>query len=272
MNGQRDVDAIIATWLDDGPVALPTATRRAISVGIQTQPRARRMAILGGFTMLPLNRIVAATVVVIAVGAGSVLLMSNRSSDPGVGGPAPSASPSASPPASETPPTSASPSPAPTVTPSPTQPPVSFTSPLYGYTVSWPLGGGWDVTPARVPWPEGTSPDVAVHADWFVGPAGAYQDWDDVYVEAQPVPEGMTPAAWQLDYAERVEASGRDCKGPAEDWTDAVVGSLTIRRLDVLCQSISFMEVAFVVDGTGYIMAGNSEVITLFLETFQPSA
>jgi hypothetical protein len=111
-----------------------------------------------------------------------------------------------------------------------------------------------------------------VHADWFAGPAGDYQDWDDVYVEAQPVPEGMTPAAWQLDYAERVEASGRDCKGPAEDWTDADVGSLTIRRLDVLCQSIRFTEVAFVVDGTGYVMAGNREVIAFLLGTFSSGA
>jgi hypothetical protein len=161
-----------------------------------------------------------------------------------------------------------SPSPAPTVAPSPTQPPVSFTSPLYGYTVSWPAGDGWNVTPATVPWPQGSDPK----ADYFAGPAGAYQDFDDVYVAAQPVPEGMTPEAWLLGYAQHVAASGRDCKGSVDAWTDAVVGSQAIRRLDLVCQEIRLSDVAFVVDGTGYVMTGNRDVIAHFLETFQPGA
>ena len=95
MNGQRHVDTIIATWLDDGPVDLPIETRRAISVGLRTQPRARRMAFLGGFSMAPLPRVALATVVVLAVGAGSIFVISNRSSGPG-GVPSPSVAPSAS--------------------------------------------------------------------------------------------------------------------------------------------------------------------------------
>ena len=82
MNGQRDVDTIIASWLDDGPATLPMGTRRAISVGVRTQPRARRMAFPGGFTMRSFNLVAAATVIVLAVG-GSVFVLSNRSSDPG---------------------------------------------------------------------------------------------------------------------------------------------------------------------------------------------
>jgi hypothetical protein len=38
------------------------------------------------------------------------------------------------------------------------------------------------------------------------------------------------------------------------------------------CQEIRLSDVAFVVDGTGYVMSGNREVIALFLETFQPGA
>jgi hypothetical protein len=82
----------------------------------------------------------------------------------------------------------------------------------------------------------------------------------------------MTSAAWMLDYAERMAASGRDCKGPVDAWTDAVVGSQAIRRIDLVCQEIRLSDVAFVVDGTGYVMTGNREVIALFLDTFQPGA
>jgi hypothetical protein len=124
------------------------------------------------------------------------------------------------------------------------------------------------VTPATTPWLEGFDPN----SDSFAGPAGAYEDFDDVYVAAQPVPEGMAPAAWLLDYAPRVAASARDCRGPVDAWTDAVVGSLAIRRLDLLCQSMRHTYVAFVVDGTGYTMSVNREVIALFLDTFQPGA
>ena len=36
MTGPRDPDAIIATWLEDGPIDLPEETRRAIVVGLRT--------------------------------------------------------------------------------------------------------------------------------------------------------------------------------------------------------------------------------------------
>ena len=58
MNQPRDPDPIIATWLDDGPIDLPAETRRAIAVGLRTQPRARRMAILRGSPMYPFTRLV----------------------------------------------------------------------------------------------------------------------------------------------------------------------------------------------------------------------
>ncbi len=265
MNQPRDLDPIIATWLDGGPIELPAETRRAIVVGLRTQPRTRQVAILRGWPMLPLNRLVAAAAIVLAVGGLSVFVLSNRAAGPGGGVAPPSLTPSASPAPSH------SLSPAPTVTPSPTQPPVSFTSPLYSYTVSWPPGGGWDVTPATVPWPEGAGISDA-YADSFRGPAGAYQDFDDVYVLAQPVPEGMTSDAWMLGYAQRMAASARDCKGPVDAWTNAVVGSLAIRRIDLVCQEIRLSDVAFVVDGTAYVISGNQEVIALFLDTFQPGA
>jgi hypothetical protein len=146
--------------------------------------------------------------------------------------------------------------------------PVSFTSPLYRYTVSRP--GDWEVKPATVAWPAsttlGTNP---AWVDWFEGPA-AEEDYVRVLVAAQPVPAGMTADAWLLDNAERQAASGRDCKGTVDAWTDAVVGALKIRRVDLTCFGMGLSDVAFVVDGTGYLMSGNQPVIALFLETFEP--
>jgi hypothetical protein len=82
----------------------------------------------------------------------------------------------------------------------------------------------------------------------------------------------MSSAAWLLDYAQRMAASARDCKGPVDAWTDAVVGPLAIRRIDLVCQEIRLSDVAFVVDGTGYVMTGNREAIALFLDTFSAGA
>jgi hypothetical protein len=101
-------------------------------------------------------------------------------------------------------------------------------------------------------------------------PSEAGDPINSVYISAQPVPEGMTSAAWQLDYAELVADSGRDCKGPVDAWTDAVVGSLAVRRLELVCFEMPWTDVAFVIDGTGYAMAGNGEVIADFLSEFQP--
>ena len=57
---------------------------------------------------------------------------------------------------------------------------------------------------------------------------------------------------------------------PVETATDAVVGPLAIRRIDLECRGILLSDVAFVVDGTGYVMTGNRDTIALFLNTFQP--
>jgi hypothetical protein len=124
-----------ATWLDDGPIELPSETRRAISVGLRTQPRPRRLAILGGSSMSPINRFATAAVIVLAVGALSAFVLSNRGGGPG-GTPPPSASgaPSAAP----------SPLASPSIVPSPSATTVPaagwtpFTSSHYGYTIATP--------------------------------------------------------------------------------------------------------------------------------------
>jgi hypothetical protein len=251
----------IADWLEDDP---HTAPDQALNIVLAAFPSIKQRRTWRAPWRAPnvngLTRPLVAAVTVVVLAVGGVFVLNRSPSGPGAVSPSPTASAIALP--------SDSPSPATTVAPSPTKPPLSFTSPLYGYTVSWPPGTGWVVTPTKVPWAPGSDPS----ADYFAGPAGAYQDFDDVYVAAQPVPEGMTPEAWLLDYAQHVAASGRDCKGPVDAWTDAVVGSLAIRRLDLVCQEIRLSDVGFVVDGTGYVMTGNRDVIALFLETFQPGA
>lgn len=270
MTASRDPDMILAAWLEEGPGALPESTRRAIVVTTRTIRQSRRLAWVPWRSpnMSGLSRPLAAlgTVMVLAIG-GLFLLDRDPSGAGGItASPSPTSPSTPKPSASMAP--SQSPAPAPTGAPSGTQPPVSFTSPLYGYTVGWPPVAGWSVTPATVPWPVGSDPSP----DHFLGPAGAYQDFDDVQVAAQPLPEGMTPAAWLLGYAQDLADSDRDCKGPVDAWTDAVVGSLAIRRIDLVCQEIRLSDVAFVVNGTGYVMSGNREVIAHFLDTFQPGA
>ena len=182
MNQPRDPDAIIAAWLDDGPIELPDETRRAISVGLRTQPRLRRVAILGGSSMSPLNRLVAAAAIVLAVGGLSAFVLSNRG-----GGPGATPGPSASTAPVATPSPSPSPSPSPTIAPSPSASPVSttgwvpFTSSHYGYTIAYPPTSvatqatrDWVLATDRL-----TPPSPGGATDVFVGGPGRKPDGRD---------------------------------------------------------------------------------------------
>jgi hypothetical protein len=197
MNQPRDPDAIIATWLDDGPIDLPDETRRAISVGLRTQPRARRMAILGGSSMSPINRLVAAAAVVLAVGGLSAFVLSNRAGGPGA---------TPAPPGSVAP--LATPSPSPSVEPSPSVAPGSsfaaigeltgsFSSPWYGYSIRYPAN--WSVIPAAtffdpVAWSLGDGPSEWL--DVIAPPAGD----GFLRVASALVPKGVDAEGWIAQY------------------------------------------------------------------------
>jgi hypothetical protein len=144
-----DFDRQASAWLADGPTELADRVLDAALREVHLTKQRHRFSMPWRTPLMSSSmRAAAAIGIVTIVGLG---LVAFNSGTPGVGSgtPSPTASPTAVP--------SDSPSPAATVAPSPTQPPVSFTSPLYGYTVSWPSGGGWNVTPATVPWPEQTS-------------------------------------------------------------------------------------------------------------------
>ena len=199
MSQPRDPDTIIATWLDDGPIDLPDETRRAISVGLRTQPRARRVAILGGSSMSPINRIAAAAAILLAVGGLSVFVLSNRGGGGAGATPAPStsAAPSATP----------IPSPSPSIAPSPSATPPStvgwltFTSSHYGYTIAYPPT--WAATQATRDWVSATdplaSPGPGGVSDVFLGnpPNGPETG---VFGFAADVPAGTSEDAWLASY------------------------------------------------------------------------
>jgi hypothetical protein len=203
MSQPRDPDTIIATWLDEGPVDLPAETRRAISVGLRTQPRARRMAILGGSTMSPINRLAAAAAIVLAVAALSAFVLSNRANGPGAL-PSPSSSAALAVTPAPSPSASASSSPTPTATQPSTVGWLPFTSSHYGYTIAYPPT--WAATQARRVWVSATdplaSPGPGGVSDVFLGnpPNGPETG---VFGFAADVPAGTSEDTWLTSYYAR---------------------------------------------------------------------
>jgi hypothetical protein len=154
MNANRDPEAILLAWLDEGPLDLPDVTRRAILTALPTTPQARR-GLLAPWRSQHMNTFArgAAALVVAVVAIGALALLAG----PGgrFGTPSPSPLPS----------TSASAPPLPALD-------ATFNSPTYGYQIRYPTG--WTVTPAAAPWPLGTNygPGDPV-TDNIVTPSGA---------------------------------------------------------------------------------------------------
>ena len=137
MNANRDPEAILAAWLDEGPLDLPDVTRRAILTSLPTTPQARRSPVAPWrFPMLQTQaRVLVLLGVVAAVVVAGVLVLG------GVGNPAPS-------------PTTTTP---PSVTDAPTLPPSLAP---FGY------GGGGTI--------EYTNHDAAGNdVLWVIDPSGA---------------------------------------------------------------------------------------------------
>jgi hypothetical protein len=149
MNVQRDPDAILAAWLEDGPARLPDTTRRAIGVATRSTDQRRRP--LWASRRYPFMnsyaKLAAAAVIVLTVGALGFALLGPGL--PGIGGqavPSSSVAPTAIP--TSTPATTATP--AATASPTPIPSPLAFTSDLYGYSLTLPPG--WSAAPARTKW------------------------------------------------------------------------------------------------------------------------
>ena len=205
MSQPRDPDTIIATWLDDGPIDLPDDTRRAISVGLRTQPRVRRVAILGGSSMFALNRIAAAAAILLAIGGLSAFVLANRAGGPG-GAPPPSQSPS--------------------IAPSPSMPPIStagwvtFSSSRYGYDIKMPALWTTNAKQSTRQW------SLAVDQyDWLTSAADSFGPDPHVTVFAVDVPAGTSNDAWIASYY------GPDAKG-SPDPCQHVPADLATKQVD----------------------------------------
>jgi hypothetical protein len=199
MTQPRDLDPIIATWLDDGPVELPGETRRAISVALRTQPRVRQVAILRGLHMSAFSRFATAAAIVLAVGGLSILVLSNRASGPGA---TPVPSVSAAPSATASPSLSPSPSaaPTPTATPPSTVGWLPFSSSHYGYKIAYPPT--WAATQATRDWNFAkdrlASPAPGGALDVFLGSPSGIET--AVFGFTADVPAGTSEDAWLASY------------------------------------------------------------------------
>jgi len=215
MNQPRDPDVIIATWLDDGPVALPDETRRAISVGLRTQPRVRRVAILGGSSMSPINRLAAAAAIVLVVGGLSVFVLSNRAGGPGA---------APTPFASSAPSATLPPSPSPSIAPSPSTSTagwVTFSSSRYGYDIKIPASWIATAQHSTRQW------SLAVDQyDWLTSAADSFGPDPHVTAFAADVPAGTSNDAWMASYyGPDAKGSPDPCQhGPVELGTKQVDG------------------------------------------------
>jgi hypothetical protein len=178
MNVQRDPDAILAAWLEEGPNRLPEQTRRSISFTTRTTEQNRRsLWAPWRTTLMPtFARVAVATIAVIAAIGGAVYFTAPQQ---GAGGAPPSPSPS----------TSAPPSPAAQAT-VPTDW-TTYASSRFAYTIEYPAD--WSVTAATQDWPpidfpEKSSPRQDIFAPKSFGTR--------LFVASVPLKAGKSAADW----------------------------------------------------------------------------
>lgn len=245
MSVQRDPDAILAAWLEEGPSVLPEATRRAIAVNTRTNRQTRRPTWLPWRTpsMTVLARMAVAAIAIVVAFGGAAYLFAPRENQ-------------------------AAPPPSPAASTSPSS--ALFRSPLYAYSVQVPPN--WTVTPATVPWPGGFQlEEDPADADSFLlegSPGGA-----SISIKAHAIPTGMTAAAWLADW-ERLFEVGGHCFGSAGPWTDASVAGIPARRLQWRCDSATdaksnYDVYSLVSGGTGYVISGTPSMVDVAVQSFQ---
>jgi hypothetical protein len=202
MNPPRDPDLILAAWLDENAIPLPTTTRRAIDVAIRTTPQDRRSTWLPRRSDMNILLRLGAVAAVLVVAVGTFALI-QRPPDAGV---APAATPGASPGASS----SAAPDPSTWET---------FTSERYGFEVRYPIG--WDVYPSTGQYQPGVDNDDQVVSDRITVGAG----FSGLYSSSAAREADTTPELW-------IEQHVCPCEPAESEWESRTVdGQPALQRL-----------------------------------------
>jgi hypothetical protein len=210
MTARRDPDAILAAWLEEGPVMLPEATRRAIDVTTRTTRQSRRPRWLPWASTGPIwmSRFALGAAIVAMVAGGFVILRPGIDPLTGQGGPptpTPSALPSAAPEASlEIP------------VPELSQ---AFTSGFYGYSIRYPAG--WQNVPPTSIWspPEWKASNAPEDSfDFLMDPAG-----QPAFRAASAVlPDGAVADDWIDEFM--TYSSLEECAPPRNTLEEVVIG------------------------------------------------
>ena len=262
MSATRDPEIIVAAWLDEGPTDLPDVTRRAILTAIPTTPQARRGFFASG-SFLHVNSYarlaVAALVVAVSLGGLRYVL----GPGPGPGGPEATPTPTPALPTQ-------TPAPAPTVALD-TSKWVSFTSPLYGYSMSFPgTPAGWINAPATQVWAGETLSEMwtsAANAPWV---DKFYSQATGITMTAVAIPfeAGTAEAPWIDAYVAPPTGPAPSCVITAAAATAIVIDG----HPGLISTSCASDRAAFVVVGARIFVFSIStpsdvELFTTFLST-----
>ena len=151
--------------------------------------------------------------------------------------------------------------------------PITFTSPLYGYSVS--ILGTWAATAASEPWQggDGIEPQDPPYADVFR--LDASPDGATVRVKARSVPDGTSATTWLAQW-EAVRAVGGTCFGSATPWSDSSVAGVPARRYEWRCDNSpspdaapNYDEYAFVIGARGFVITGTPSMVGQLIQSFR---
>ena len=238
MTVERDPDAILIAWIEEGPTVLPEPTRRAIAVSTRNAHRSRlpRWLPWRDPNMNGMSRLALAAVAVVAVVVGGLFVLRPGADQPGgVGGPG-------TPVPTATPLTSESPAPSTSAVPEPSVGAMTqaFTSPTFGYSTRYPAG--WITTPTT-----GEGPSAG-GADDFVSAAGGW------YLRglSRAIPDGVVVDDWILS---TLQDSGDPACMPRRETMESVTVDGHAGRLLGFCGTppAPQIEASFVVDKRAYL-------------------
>ena len=260
MSAQRDPDAILMAWFEEGPSSLPKETGRAIMVAARSTTQRRRFTLsLGRWrTLGPLPASIVAVMALAVLGGALVL----RAIDPfAVGGPTeqPSVFPSASATATASPSASTSPRSEP------------FTSRRYGYRFERPVD--WEINESTRPWEIGevVAPDLESLDRFLVPSSVPGSPTGFVGVASQPVAAGDTAETWLDGYKLRFQTANHiQCRpNLPSDWETSTVAGATGSMLHFSCDGTSIADFIAVRAGRGWVISGDRALVEHLLSTLR---